>query len=77
MVAKSLVFLIRGYQLVLSPVMGGQCRFYPTCSEYALQALASHGIMRGAMLAVWRILRCQPFCQGGFDEVPPARDKAD
>lgn len=62
--------LIRAYQLTLSPVLGPGCRFHPSCSEYALQAIARHGTARGLWLALRRILRCHPFHPGGLDPVP-------
>jgi putative membrane protein insertion efficiency factor len=62
--------VIRVYQLVLSPVIGPACRFYPTCSAYALEAIARHGLFKGAFLAVRRFLRCHPFHPGGVDPVP-------
>ena len=68
------VFLIRFYQAVHAPFFFGTCRFHPTCSHYAIEAVETHGTLRGAWLAVRRILRCQPFCRGGFDPVPPADD---
>lgn len=58
------------YQRGLSPWLGRQCRFHPTCSSYAEQALQSHGLLRGLRLGTWRLLRCQPFATGGFDPVP-------
>jgi putative membrane protein insertion efficiency factor len=61
---------IRGYQLVLSPLWGPTCRFYPSCSEYAGVAISRHGVTRGAYLATRRLLRCHPFHPGGFDPVP-------
>lgn len=61
---------VRTYQWTLRPILGGQCRFYPSCSDYAAEALRTHGAIRGAGLAGWRILRCNPWCQGGCDEVP-------
>ncbi len=62
---------IRLYQLTVSRVLpSGSCRFYPTCSHYAYQAIYKHGLLRGSYLAVWRVLRCQPFSRGGFDPVP-------
>ncbi|HET9147613.1 MAG TPA: membrane protein insertion efficiency factor YidD [Acetobacteraceae bacterium] len=61
---------VRLYQLTLSPLMGGQCRFYPSCSAYALEAFASHGAARGAILAGRRVLRCHPWNPGGYDPVP-------
>ena len=62
--------LIRAYQLVLRPVLGPNCRFSPSCSDYALQALDRHGVVRGAGLAFLRILRCNPWNEGGVDPVP-------
>ncbi|MBC8328902.1 MAG: membrane protein insertion efficiency factor YidD [Planctomycetes bacterium] len=63
--------LIRLYRVVLSPLLGpGKCRFTPTCSEYAHEAIEVHGAFKGALFAVWRILRCQPLCRGGYDPVP-------
>lgn len=63
--------LVRAYQVTLSPFIGHQCRFYPTCSHYALQALDEHGALRGGWLAAKRIARCHPFHSGGFDPVRP------
>ena len=62
--------LIRVYQYTLSPLLGPSCRFYPSCSEYAHQAITRHGPLRGLLLAVKRILRCHPFHPGGVDPVP-------
>jgi hypothetical protein len=67
---------LRGYQRALSPLLGARCRFHPTCSRYAHEAVQRFGVARGGTLALFRILRCQPFCDGGFDPVPdifPAR----
>ena len=64
---------IRGYQRLISPLFGPRCRYYPTCSAYAEQAIRTHGIVRGTALAAWRLVRCNPFSAGGVDEVPPAR----
>ena len=64
---------IRGYQRLISPLFGPRCRYYPTCSAYAEQAIRTHGIVRGTGLAAWRLVRCNPFSAGGVDEVPPAR----
>lgn len=69
---RALIGLVRVYQLLLSPWLGGQCRFEPTCSAYALVALERHGAARGAALTTWRLLRCHPFCRGGHDPVPEA-----
>lgn len=65
-----LMLLVRGYRLVLSPWLGNACRFEPTCSIYALEALERHGALAGSALAIGRIARCQPFCAGGHDPVP-------
>ena len=65
--------LLRVYKMVLSPMLhtaGGGCAFQPTCSEYAAIALAEHGVVRGSVLAAWRVLRCNPLHRGGFDPVP-------
>ena len=61
---------IRLYERYISPALGHNCRFTPTCSEYAIQALAVHGAAKGLVLSVWRILRCNPLCRGGYDPVP-------
>jgi len=68
--ARLLQLLIRAYQLLLSPFLGGHCRFTPTCSHYAYQAIERHGALRGSWLAIKRIGRCHPFCDGGYDPVP-------
>ena len=68
------VGVIRGYQTLLSPWVGGACRFAPTCSEYARLAVTDHGMLRGSWLAVRRILRCQPFHPGGYDPPPQPRN---
>ena len=65
-----LMALVRGYRLLLSPWLGGACRFTPTCSVYALEALERHGAAGGSYLALRRIGRCHPFCAGGHDPVP-------
>jgi uncharacterized protein len=67
------IFLIRGYQLLLSPLLGNNCRFHPTCSEYAIEAIRAHGFARGLWLAVRRIGRCHPWGGAGHDPVPPRR----
>jgi uncharacterized protein len=72
---RLLVMLIRLYQKTLSPLLGQHCRFYPSCSQYAIEAIQVHGALKGMMLASWRILRCQPLCTGGHDPVPPAKSK--
>ncbi len=74
--AKALMGAVRGYQKVLSPAMGGNCRYYPSCSEYGYDAIRLHGAFRGSWMAVKRIGRCQPFHEGGFDPVPEPGDQA-
>jgi hypothetical protein len=69
--------LIQGYRLGISPVMGQRCRFLPSCSEYALEAVETHGAGRGAYLAARRLLRCHPFHRGGLDPVPAAKPAKD
>ena len=64
---------IRLYQRVLSPLMPARCKYHPTCSEYAVQAIRMHGVMRGLVLAGWRILRCNPLSDGGIDPVENQR----
>lgn len=71
MIARFLIVPIRLYQKYISPHLGHHCRFVPTCSQYAIQALQTHGAVKGSLLAVWRILRCNPFGKYGFDPVPP------
>jgi uncharacterized protein len=72
MIARVLVLLIRGYQLAISPLLGPRCRFYPSCSSYAVTALREHGAPRGSWLAGRRLLRCHPWNPGGLDPVPPS-----
>ncbi len=67
-----LILLLRGYQYLISPLLGSNCRFYPTCSAYAMEALESHGVIRGSYLALRRLLRCHPYHEGGIDLVPAA-----
>ena len=66
-----LIGLVRLYRLTLSGWLGGQCRFYPSCSHYAERAIRMHGALKGSALAAWRVLRCNPFGRGGVDPVPP------
>jgi putative membrane protein insertion efficiency factor len=77
--SRLFIVMIRAYQVVLSPLLGARCRYYPTCSNYAIEALRVHGVLRGSVMASWRILRCNPFSHGGFDPVPPrhAHDESD
>jgi putative membrane protein insertion efficiency factor len=66
---RVVVLPIRAYQLLLSPMVGQRCKYYPSCSEYAAQAVQRYGILRGLVLAGWRLLRCNPWSRGGFDPV--------
>lgn len=75
MMRRALLSLIRGYQLLFSSFFGRSCRFYPTCSSYARESIARFGALRGSALALWRLLRCQPFHPGGYDPVPESLPK--
>ena len=70
---RILLALIAGYRFFLSPLFGPRCRFYPSCSAYASEAIEAHGPLRGTWLAVKRIVKCHPWHPGGFDPVPPAK----
>ena len=72
-----LIALVRFYKKYISPIKIGRgcCRFIPTCSDYAIEALETHGFFKGSALSLWRILRCNPFCKGGFDPVPTKKQK--
>lgn len=69
MMKKVFIMLIRFYQKAISPMFPPCCRFQPTCSEYAIEALKKYGVLKGSRKAIWRILRCNPFCKGGYDPV--------
>lgn len=66
-----LILPIKIYRKIISPMLGSNCRYYPTCSQYAIDALKTHGPIKGLLLGIWRILRCNPFGKGGIDKVPP------
>ena len=68
-----LIGLLKAYRAVISPLYGDVCRYYPSCSAYALEAVTTHGAVRGSVLTVRRLLRCHPWAAGGLDPVPPAR----
>ena len=70
LLVRPLLWLIRGYQLAISPMLGNRCRFYPSCSEYSIKALRRHGLFRGSWLTVRRVGRCHPWHPGGYDPVP-------
>lgn len=67
--SKILLALIRFYRAAISPLLGANCRYIPTCSAYAMQAIEKYGALKGGLLALRRILRCHPFCKGGYDPV--------
>lgn len=69
--SRALTLAVRGYQIVLSPLTGGCCRFEPSCSQYMIDAVGTHGAAKGFLLGVWRILRCHPFGAHGYDPPPP------
>lgn len=68
---QGLIFLVKAYRLLISPSLGSNCRFEPSCSAYALQALGQHGAVSGSYLTLRRVARCHPWCDGGHDPVPP------
>ncbi|MDM0111742.1 membrane protein insertion efficiency factor YidD [Variovorax sp. J22R133] len=76
MIARALIALVKGYRLLLSPWLGSACRFEPTCSVYSIQALQEHGAATGSYLTLKRLARCQPWCEGGHDPVPPKAQRA-
>jgi len=75
MLKRCLVALIRFYQRALSPMKWPTCRFYPSCSDYVIEALEKRGILLGFILGIWRILRCNPLSRGGYDPVPEKEDR--
>lgn len=68
---KALIALLRGYRYAISPLLGNHCRFHPSCSSYAIEALQTHGTLKGMWLTTKRLGRCHPWCAGGYDPVPP------
>lgn len=70
-----LIILIKGYRLILSPILGPSCRFQPTCSSYALEALEKHGLIRGTWLTIKRLAKCHPWGDYGIDPVPEKKDE--
>ena len=70
MIRRALLALLRGYKKYISPALGNNCRFLPTCSEYAMQAIEVHGVLKGGLLSLWRVLRCNPLGRYGYDPVP-------
>jgi len=74
---RALIWFIDGYRYVLSPLLGTNCRFYPSCSCYAREALGTHGALKGLTLSLQRISRCHPWNEGGYDPVPPSVPSTD
>ena len=70
MIKKIMIFLIHLYRKYLSPLKRTKCPYIPSCSEYAIEAIKKHGVIKGSLLSVWRIIRCNPFSKGGYDPVP-------
>jgi len=73
---RILIWLVKGYRLFISPALPPTCRFHPSCSEYAVEALSKHGALRGGWLTLRRLGRCHPFCAGGVDPVPDAPSRS-
>ena len=67
---RVVLYLLRGYKWVLSPMLSPACRYVPTCSDYAMEAVDRYGVLRGGLMAMWRVMRCHPFVKGGYDPVP-------
>lgn len=74
MLVKLFIFLIRIYKILISPLLGNCCRFYPTCSDYVTEAFKAHGFFKGALLGIKRLLKCHPFHRGGYDPVMKRKD---
>ena len=70
---RAAILLVTGYQGIIRPLLVGSCKFYPSCSTYAIEAIRDHGLLRGGWLTLGRVTRCHPFARGGIDPVPPAR----
>lgn len=68
-VKKVLLFILRVYKKYISPILPNSCRFYPTCSEYAIEAISKYGVVKGSIKSMYRVLRCNPLCKGGYDPV--------
>lgn len=74
-VKRALLALLHFYKREISPLLPNACKYTPTCSEYAMEAIEKHGVLRGCLLAAWRLLRCNPFSRGGYDPVPEPHHK--
>ncbi|WP_143821105.1 membrane protein insertion efficiency factor YidD [Motiliproteus sp. MSK22-1] len=73
---RFIIGLVRCYQLLISPFLGNNCRFYPSCSSYTIEAMETHGLLKGFYLGIRRVLRCHPYHEGGLDPVPPVSPQA-
>lgn len=73
-IRKIFIFPLKVYKKMISPMLGPRCRYYPSCSDYTMQAIGKHGVIKGIILGTFRILRCNPFCRGGVDHVPDKFD---
>ena len=73
---RALLALLRAYKLCISPFLGQNCRFFPSCSDYAREAIAAHGAVKGSVLAGWRLCKCHPWHCGGLDPVPPVSQRS-
>jgi putative membrane protein insertion efficiency factor len=74
---RGLIALVKGYQLLISPFLGNNCRYYPSCSAYTIEAMEKHGPFKGIWLGIKRVGRCHPFHEGGVDPVPEPKEKKD
>ena len=74
--AKLLIVFVKGYQYSLSPLLGSNCRYHPTCSSYTIEAIKLHGAGKGFLMGAWRIVRCNPFSKGGYEPVPGSCEHA-
>ncbi|WP_084546042.1 membrane protein insertion efficiency factor YidD [Marinomonas profundimaris] len=77
MLKKIFILLVKGYQFLISPLLGNNCRFYPSCSQYMIQAIERFGVIKGVYLGVKRLSKCHPWHEGGMDPVPPCHCKED
>ena len=73
-VSGLLILLVKGYRYLISPMLASNCRYYPTCSSYSIEAIQLHGPLKGLAMSVWRIVRCNPFSKGGYDPVPGSEE---
>ncbi|MCH5201572.1 MAG: membrane protein insertion efficiency factor YidD [Oscillospiraceae bacterium] len=72
---RILIAVIKFYKKSISPLSKSKCKYYPTCSSYGLEAIETHGVLKGGLLTIWRVIRCNPFSKGGYDPVPLKKEK--